>query len=171
MPTLRTLAPAPKPGQPPEPPTDQQPALAPSGPADPQKYPVTIGPSGIEGTGAFAVQAIPARHKIGEIRGVSVSTKVAFERARQARRDSGHVFMIAVSDKRSIDASDSTDPLRFANHHCEPNMVIKVQQGRVAFHALRDIAAGEELTARYGPTHHAGKLACRCGAPRCQGWL
>jgi len=79
--------------------------------------------------------------------------------------------MVAVSSKRSVDATDSLDPLRFANHHCEPNMVLKVQQGRVAFYALRDIAAGEELTARYGTTHHAGKLACRCGAARCQGWL
>ena len=37
--------------------------------------------------------------------------------------------------------------------------------------ALRDIAEGEELTAAYGETHHAGRLSCRCGAPRCQGRL
>lgn len=158
MPVLRTLTP----------PT---PSPESRRPANPQKFPLTVGPSGIEGTGVFADQAIPARAKIGEIRGVSVSQKEAFARARQAARDSGHVFMIAVSDKRSIDATDSTDPLRFANHHCEPNMVLKVEQGRVAFYALRDVEAGEELTVRYGPTHHGGKLACRCGAGRCQGWL
>jgi uncharacterized protein len=140
-------------------------------PADPQKHPVRVGLSGIEGQGAFAVADIPARAKIGEIRGEFVDNATAHARARQAQLESGHVFMVAVSSKRSVDATDSLDPLRFANHHCEPNMVLKVQQGRVAFYALRDIAEGEELTARYGTTHHAGKLACRCGAMRCQGWL
>ncbi len=130
-----------------------------------------MAPSGIEGQGAYAEADIPARAKIGEIRGESIDHKTAFARARQAQQASGHVFMIAVSGKRSIDATESTDPLRFANHHCAPNMVLKVQQGRVAFYALRDIAAGDELTANYGTTHHAGKLACRCGAARCQGWL
>jgi uncharacterized protein len=140
-------------------------------PADPQKHAVAVGASRIEGQGAFAVAAIPARCKIGEVRGESVSQAEAFARARRARQDSGHVFMIAVSDKRAVDATDSTDPLRFANHACEPNMVLKIQQGRAAFYALRAIAAGEELTADYGATHHAGRLACRCGSTRCQRWL
>ena len=76
-----------------------------------------------------------------------------------------------VSDKRAVDATASSDPLRHANHACEPNMVLKLQQGRVAFYAIRDIAEGEELTARYGPTHHAGRLRCACGSPRCVGWI
>lgn len=130
-----------------------------------------VGTSAIEGQGVFALEPIAPRKKIGEIRGESVSQREAFARARVAREQSGHVFMIAVSDRRAIDATASTDPLRFANHACEPNMVLKIQQGRAEFYALRDIAAGEELTADYGATHHAGKLACRCGAARCRGWL
>ena len=133
--------------------------------------PLRVGVSAIEGQGVFAVESIAARKKIGEIRGESVSQREAFARARVARQQSGHVFMIAVSDRRAIDATASTDPLRFANHACAPNMVLKIQQGRAEFYALRDIAAGEELTADYGATHHAGKLACRCGALRCRGWL
>lgn len=140
-------------------------------PRDPQKCAVAVGVSCIEGQGAFAVNTIAAKQKIGEVRGQSVSQTEAFARARVARQQSGHVFMIAVSEKRAIDATASTDPLRFANHACAPNMVLKIQQGRAAFYALRDIAAGEELTADYGVTHHAGKLACRCGAVRCKGWL
>ena len=95
----------------------------------------------------------------------------AAARARRAERETGRIFMVAVSDRRAVDATASTDPLRYANHACEPNMVLKVQQGRVAFYALRDIAAGEELTARYGATHHGGRLVCRCGSPRCIGRL
>jgi uncharacterized protein len=133
--------------------------------------PLRVGVSAIEGQGVFAVESIAARKKIGDIRGESVSQREAFARARVAREQSGHVFMIAVSDKRAIDATASTDPLRFANHACAPNMVLKIQQGHAEFYALRYIAAGEELTANYGATHHAGKLACRCGAQRCKGWL
>jgi uncharacterized protein len=140
-------------------------------PRDTQRFPVRVGASAIEGQGAFAVNAIAAQRKIGEVRGESISQTEAFARARSAQKSSGHVFMVAVSEQRAIDATASTDPLRFANHACEPNMVLKIQQGRAAFYALRLIAAGEELTANYGPTHHAGKLACRCGAVRCQGWI
>lgn len=140
-------------------------------PADPQKFKVRVGLSAIDGTGAFADEPIPARRKIGEIRGEFVDMATARARAREAERQTGRIFMIAISDKRAVDATHSTDPLRYANHACEPNMVLKVQQGRVAFYALRDIAPGEELTARYGSTHHGGRLQCRCGSPRCVGRL
>lgn len=171
MPTLRPLQPPASVAQP----SAAAPAPAaslPSGqPANPQKYKVAIGPSHIEGQGAFAAEPIPARRKIGEIRGEFIDMATARARARQAEQRTGHIFMVAISDKRAVDATHSTDPLRYANHSCAPNMVLKVQQGRVAFYALRDIATGEELTARYGATHHAGRLACRCGAPNCIGRL
>lgn len=140
-------------------------------PADPQKYAVVAAPSAIDGLGAFAAEFIPARRKIGEIRGESILSTEAHARARAAARDGGRIYMIALSERRTLDATGSSDVLRHANHACEPNTVLKVQQGRVAFYALRDIQPGEELTARYGPTHHAGRLACRCGSPRCIGRL
>ncbi len=149
----------------------QAPAPTPRQPANPQKHRVNVGPSRIDGLGAFAAEAIPARAKIGEIRGEFIELAEARRRARQAERTTGRIFMVAISDKRAVDASASSDPLRHANHACEPNMVLKVQQGRVAFYAIRDIAEGEELTARYGPTHHAGRLRCACGSPRCVGWI
>ncbi|MDE2296598.1 MAG: SET domain-containing protein, partial [Burkholderiales bacterium] len=37
-------------------------------PADPQKFAVQVAASRIDGQGAFAADAIPARRKIGEIR-------------------------------------------------------------------------------------------------------
>ena len=170
MPTLRPVPPRPEPAVDMTEASAQRPA--PTGrPADPQKFAVEVRPSAIEGDGAFALGPIPARRKIGEIRGEPVSTAEAFKRAKAAERSTGHIFMVAVSDTRAVDATHSTDPLRFANHSCAPNMVLKVQQGRVAFYALRDIDAGEELTAAYGPTHHAGRLQCRCGAPGCSGRL
>lgn len=134
-------------------------------PADPQKFAVDVRTSRIDGRGAFAAEAMPARRKIGEIRGESVSVREARRRAKTMER----IMIVEVSHTRAIDASLSTDPLRFTNHSCQPNAVLRIRQGRVEFYAMRDIAVGEEITVNYGETHHEGKLRCRCGAPGCVG--
>jgi SET domain-containing protein len=134
-------------------------------PADPQKFAVDVRASRIDGRGAFAAEAMPARRKIGEIRGESVSVREARRRAKTMER----IMIVEVSDTRAIDASLSTDPLRFTNHSCQPNAVLRIRQGRVEFYAMRDIAVGEEVTVNYGETHHEGRLRCRCGAAGCVG--
>lgn len=136
-------------------------------PADPQKFPVDVQPSRIDGQGAFAVEAIPARRKIGEVRGEAISVREARRRARALTR----IMIVEVSHTRAIDASASSDPLRFTNHSCAPNAVLRIRQGRVEIYAMRDIAPGQELTVDYGESHHEGRLACRCGSPRCAGRL
>lgn len=136
-------------------------------PADPQKFRVDVQPSRIDGQGAFAAEPIPGRRKIGEIRGEPISVREARRRARSLER----IMIVEVSQRRAIDASASTDPLRFTNHSCAPNAVLRIRQGRVELYAMRAIAPGEELTVDYGESHHEGRLACRCGAPRCAGRL
>lgn len=136
-------------------------------PADPQKFALRVGPSAIDGQGVFAVEAIPARRKIGEIRGEAISVG----EARRRLRGQARIMVVEVSAARAIDASRSTDPLRYTNHSCRPNATLRIRQGRVEIYALRDIAAGDELTVHYGQSHHAGRLACRCGAPNCAGRL
>ena len=146
-------------------------AVAPSSTAvprpGPQKYAVDVRPSRIDGQGAFAAEPIPGRRKIGEIRGEAISVREARRRAKGVAR----IMIVELSDKRAIDASRSTDPLRFTNHSCRPNAALRIRQGRVEFYAMRDVTAGEELTVNYGETHHEGKLRCRCGAPGCIGRL
>jgi len=141
-------------------------AAAPVRPAY-QKYAVDTKPSCIDGTGAFAAEAVPARRKIGEIRGESLS--VADARIRATRHE--RIMIVELSARRAIDFSKSADPMRFTNHSCQPNARLCIRAGRVEFYALRDIAPGEEITVNYGETHHEGKLACRCGAPGCVGRL
>lgn len=136
-------------------------------PADPQKYAVEVRPSRIDGLGAFAREAIPARRKIGEIRGESISVREARRRARGQAR----IMIVEVSETRAVDASASADPLRYTNHSCVPNAVLRIRQGRVELYAMRDIAEGEEICAHYGESHHEGRLRCRCGAPGCAGRL
>jgi len=132
-----------------------------------QKYAVAVGPSRIDGQGAFAAEAIPQRRKIGEIRGEAISVDEARIRATRTER----IMIVELSPRRAIDFSRSADPMRYTNHSCAPNARLSIRNGRVEFYALRDIAAGEELTVDYGETHHQGRLACRCGAPRCVGRL
>lgn len=133
----------------------------------PAAYAVRSAASLIDGMGAFAAEPVPARRKIGELRGEPISVREARRRARGLAR----IMIVELSETRAIDASGSEDPLRHVNHSCAPNAVLRIRQGRVEFYALRDLAAGEEITADYGLSHHAGRLACRCGAARCRGRL
>jgi SET domain-containing protein len=132
-----------------------------------QKYEVSVRPSTIDGQGVFAAQAIAAHRKIGEIRGESLSVEDARIRATRHER----IMIVEVSTRRAIDFSKSSDPMRYTNHSCAPNARLRIDRGRVEFYALRRIAPGEEITVGYGETHHQGKLACRCRAPGCAGWL
>ena len=132
-----------------------------------QKFDVQARPSVIDGMGAFAMEPIPARRKIGEIRGESISVSEARIRATRSER----IMIVELSARRAIDFSRSADPMRFTNHSCRPNARLSIRNGRVEFYAVADIPAGQEVTVNYGPTHHEGRLACRCGAPGCIGRL
>jgi SET domain-containing protein len=132
-----------------------------------QKFSVRVARSRIDGFGVFAAEPIPPRLKIGEIRGESITIAEARRRASTQQR----IMIVEISMRRAIDASKSTDPMRFTNHSCSPNARLSIRDGRVEFYALRAIPPGEEITVNYGETHHEGKLACRCGAPECVGRL
>jgi uncharacterized protein len=132
-----------------------------------QKYAVAVGPSRIDGQGAFAAEPIPPRLKIGEIRGESIS--VAEARIRATRHE--RIMIVELSERRAIDFSQSSDPMRYTNHSCRPNARLVIRNGRVEFYAARAIATGEEITVDYGETHHEGRLRCQCGAPGCRGAL
>lgn len=132
-----------------------------------QKFDLDVGPSSIDGMGAFAAEPIAARRKIGEIRGQSLSIDDARIRATRYER----IMIVEVSARRAIDFSKSLDPLRFTNHSCAPNARFCIRQRRVEFYALREIPPGEEITVNYGHTHHQGRLACRCGSSGCVGHL
>jgi SET domain-containing protein len=54
----------------------------------------------------------------------------------------------------------------FSNHSCDPNIGV---QGQIVFVALRDIAAGEELTHDWATTDDDDyEMVCRCGAANCR---
>ena len=132
-----------------------------------QKFDVFVRKSEIDGHGVFAAEMIPPRLKIGEIRGEAITCAEGRRRAASLQR----IMIVEISPRTAVDASKSTDPMRFTNHSCQANARLAIIAGRIEFYSLRGIEPGEEITVNYGETHHEGKLRCRCGAPNCIGAL
>jgi uncharacterized protein len=122
--------------------------------------------SAIAGKGLYTARAIPMRAKIGEFGGEKIGLREARRRAKG--RD---IVAIVELDKFAYDATVGDNAFRWINHSCEPNTFIRCTDTRAEFYAMRPIRAGEELTADYVDSHHNGKLACRCGAKRCRGFI
>jgi uncharacterized protein len=126
-----------------------------------------VGRSHIHGRGLFAVAAVAARKKLGELGGERITQREARRRARGA----SSVKIVEFDDGTALDASRVGGPFGYVNHSCEPNVLMRRYRGRVEFYALRRVEAGEELTCDYGETHHDGRLPCRCGSAECRGRL
>lgn len=134
---------------------------------DPLKFRVKSNKSQIEGRGAFAGQTIAARKKIGHLSGEIVSIREGRKRAAAIKR----IALVEFGNGKAIDASVSSNALRYINHSCDPNTFMRVRFPYVEFYSLRTISAGTELTCDYGDTHHEGRLPCRCGTTRCRKFL
>ena len=130
-------------------------------------YSLRIDKSQIDGKGAYAKQAIPARKKIGDLGGVIISQREARKLAGMNKR----VAIVEFGNGKALNAGINSNELRYVNHSCSPNTYMRVANNRVEFYALRSIRHNEELTCNYGETHHDGKLPCRCGAEGCQGFI
>jgi hypothetical protein len=130
-------------------------------------YPVKVAKSKIAGKGAYALQRIPARKKIGDLGGVIITMKEAL----QLIKDLKVINMVELDNNLALNASANPNDMRFINHSCDPNTFMRVMKDRVEFYALKNIKKGEELSCDYGETHHEGTLPCRCGAKNCRGFI
>lgn len=130
-------------------------------------YPIKVAKSRIDGQGAYALQPIPARKKIGDLGGVIITIREARRITAQTKR----VAMVEFDNGEALNASVNSNELRYINHSCDPNTYMRLIRRRVEFYALRPIGMNEELTCNYGETHHDGKLPCQCGALNCKGFI
>ncbi len=130
-------------------------------------YPVKVGKSRIAGKGAYALQRIPARKKIGDLGGVIITMKEAMRLIKNLKV----INLVELDNNLALNASANPNDMRFINHSCGPNTYLRVMKDRVEFYALRDIKKGEELSCDYGETHHEGTLPCKCGAKNCRGFI
>jgi len=66
----------------------------------------------------------------------------------------------------ALRAEEYEPVMLFINHSCRPNVGFA---GNVVLVAMRDIAAGEELTTDYALFDDSDEqMECRCGAPGCR---
>ena len=125
------------------------------------------GPSGIEGRGLMAVAPI-AKDEIVAIKGghlVDGATLAALpERLRNSDVQIADDFHLA-----AVDEAEYEPVMLFINHSCEPNVGFA---GNIVLVAMRDVAAGEELTTDYALfDDHDDVMECRCGTPSCRGTI
>ena len=90
-------------------------------------------------------------------------------------------YLMQLSAGKIIDARHKGNVSRLINSSCDPNCETQkwtdasTDETRVGIFALRDIAAGEELTYDYCFQHFGASadhsFRCECGAPNCRGTL
>lgn len=134
--------------------------------------------SGVHGRGVFAEVAIAQGEIILEYAGEVIDWEEALRRHPRDPSDPNHTFYFHLEDGRVIDGGVRGNSARWINHACEPNCESEESDGRIFIRALRDIAAGEELSFDYRlviDARHTPKLkkayACRCGSPKCRGTM
>jgi hypothetical protein len=126
-----------------------------------------VKPSPIQGRGRFARSAID----VGEIVAVKGGHVLIAAEWRELERELGPADIQIAEDLfiAPVTPEEREGSMLFTNHSCDPNIAL---QGQIAFVAMRDIAAGEELTHDWATTDDGDyTLACRCGSPRCRGTI
>ena len=122
--------------------------------------PVLLRPSQIDRQGVFAARGFRA----GEV-------VLTWDTSRRLPRSAGSTVALAdIPYLHPFGASTLfvvQSPERFVNHSCDANTEVR----GFADVAVRDIAAGEEITSNYETDGAEHSFRCSCGAPTCRGWI
>lgn len=83
-----------------------------------------------------------------------------------SREEQGHT--IQIYDDLYLAPIDMEEPADMINHSCDPNAGIS---GQIVLLAMRDIAAGEEITFDYAMSDSSAfdEFECSCGTRKCRG--
>ncbi len=137
-----------------------------------------VRPSAIHGSGAFSARRIRKGTRIIEYTGERISSEEGDRRYEEDPAAHPLVLLFVVDKHTVIDAAVGGNEARFINHSCEPNCEAVTERRRVFIQALKDIAAGEELTYDYNLTRDGQddaeieqRYACHCGARSCRGTM
>ena len=121
--------------------------------------------STIAGRGLFATEPIEASEVVA-VKGGHIVESAAMRALPGRLRNSE----IQIADGLHLVAltEDEYEPVMlFINHSCEPNTGFA---GNVVLVAMRDVAAGQELTTDYAMFDDSAEtMQCRCGAAACRG--
>ena len=121
--------------------------------------------SDIQGRGLFAAEPIAK----GEIVAAKGGHIVGRDELPELQRRLGPAEIQIAEDLyiAPVSEEEREGSMIFSNHSCEPNIGVS---GQVVFVAMRDIAAGEELTHDWAMTDDDSEsMTCRCGTASCRG--
>lgn len=122
-------------------------------------------PSAIAGRGLVAVAPI-AKDEVVAIKGGHVVDTATLHSLPEPLQNSE----VQIADGFHLVAREAAEyepVMLFVNHSCQPNVGFA---GNIVLVAMRDIAAGEELTTDYALFDDSDEaMDCRCGSPDCRG--
>lgn len=119
--------------------------------------------SDIHAAGCFTLDNIPKRTRVLEYTGERI-TKAEGDIRYEGRP---FTYLFGVGDGEVV--IDGHGMAMFVNHSCDPNCETDEEEGRVYIAAIRDIAAGEELTYDYCLYDGDDDAPCYCGGKSCRG--
>jgi SET domain-containing protein len=121
--------------------------------------------SGIAGRGLLAIEPITSGDVVA-VKGGHIVTTAQLAALPEKLRNSD----VQITDDLHLAAltdGEYVPVMLFLNHSCEPNVGFA---GNVVLVAMRDVAAGEELTTDYAMfDDYDGAMTCSCGTPSCRG--
>jgi SET domain-containing protein len=122
--------------------------------------------SSIHAAGCYTTRPVKKGMRVVEYEGPRFTKDEADERYKD--RFITYLFSCG-SDGQVIDGFGTA---MFINHSCDPNCETEDVDGRIFVMAIRDIAAGEELTYEYNLFDSDDEQGdCHCGSPRCHGTM
>ncbi|HVJ07386.1 MAG TPA: SET domain-containing protein-lysine N-methyltransferase [Acidisarcina sp.] len=122
--------------------------------------------SAIHAAGCYTTSPIRANTRVVEYTGPRISKEIADERYQNLPV----TYLFGIGDGSVV--IDGHGTAMFINHSCDPNCETDEKKGRVWIKAIRDIAAGEELTYDYNLYDgDESEAFCNCGAKTCRGTM
>ena len=123
--------------------------------------------SGIHGCGCYTTVAVKEGTHIVEYTG----TRLSKEQADDLYSDRPDTYLFCIGEGEYVVDGDSV--AAFINHCCDPNCETDEFGEHIWIIALRDIAAGEELTYDYNlyDGDDDDEALCQCGAKGCRGTM
>lgn len=121
--------------------------------------------SPIHGQGLFAREDL-AKNEIIAIKGGHIVTQTQWAELEPVM-DGSEIQICPDMFITPVDRNTRAGGMLYINHSCDPNAAIS---GQIVYLAMRDIAAGEEITADWATTDDLDyQLQCHCGSPLCRG--
>ncbi len=109
------------------------------------------------GLGLFAVKPFKKGSFVIEYTGELISGDEANNR--------GGRYLFEINSKWTIDGKERGNVARYINHSCRPNSESRVSGKKVSIYAIKNIAAGDEITYDYGEEYFDDFIkphGCRC---------